>query len=200
MASVSSRGTASKKFSLLTGSTSLFQIVALACLAGLVMDVLVAAFPPAFGSAEWRLNLLLQISNRGILLVLGFAFLMYAAPHRRSLKKLAMTCFTLGLILLISSGLAAQDTLTLKSQVEQRVKAQSSQLEAQLSQLQSSQKAMSPEQVEKASRSIAERAESTTRNAHTSMIKSGTAVFGNLVITGLALIGLGRCSQFLGRD
>ena len=45
---------------------ALYCIVGLACLAGFLVDLAVLSFPPSFGSVEWRIAFLQQISDRGI--------------------------------------------------------------------------------------------------------------------------------------
>jgi len=79
-------------------------IVGLACLAGFLVDLAVLLFPPSFGSVEWRIAFLQQISDRGIILLFGLALLLHGTLQQRSWRRsLAFLCTALGAAFSLSS-------------------------------------------------------------------------------------------------
>lgn len=193
MASISTRNPVSSPATAV--GQRLWLIVGLACLAGYAIDVLVFAVPPAIGSAAWRLGLLQHLSDRSIVLLLGFAALLYAGGTRRFLRQISLVSLIVGTLLVISCGLVAIDALALQQQAQQRISSQASQLNQRLETAQTDPKLktqVTPEQLEQASNQVNNRAKSAQQTASASILKTGILIAGNLLISGLALMGLGN--------
>jgi Ca2+/Na+ antiporter len=183
-----------------TGSYStkaLCQIVGFACLAGFIIDTLGLVFPAAFGSMEWRMGFVQQISDRSVILLFGLALMMYGIIDNRTLRKrLAMFCMVLGMVFCLTSILVVRDSWALRNQAEESISSQAAKVQTQIDKTKdnppANAKNITPQQLEQASRVLGDRAETLKQNARTSVLKAGFATIGNLIVIGLAMLGLGR--------
>ena len=176
------------------------RIVGLVCIVGFVIDILTIAFPPAFGSIEWRVNILQQISDRSIILLFGLALTLYSSLYNRPWRKyLVAICLTLGVVYLFSAILVVSSAIQLQSQTEQQINLKASQLQSEVqSQVQDAEsnkiKAKpTPEQVEQAEKKIESQSAELKENSKKSTIKQSFSGVGNFLTVGIGLIALGQC-------
>jgi predicted PurR-regulated permease PerM len=174
----------------------LCQIVGLACIAGFLIDVFALTFPPAFGTLEWRVGFLQQLSDRSVILLFGLALFMYGLLEARVWRKrLAMFCLVLGVVFLLSSVLVIRDGVALQQQAANNISNRAAQLQTQLQDSKSNPQVagrITPEQLNQVAQQLTEQAASLKQNAQTGILKTGVASVGNFVVVGLALIGMGR--------
>jgi hypothetical protein len=181
----------------------LCRIVGFACLIAFAVDFFVIVLPPNFGVAQWRLSSLQQVGDRSIVVLFGLALLIYGAERRKMLRSLALMCFTIGIMFLLSCAVVAQDSLALQRQANERISAQVSQLNSRLQAIQENPAAaekVSPEQLEQAAQRVNAQAESAKQNASSSILKSGILSVGNLAVIGVTLLILGRYGLYLFRN
>ncbi len=175
---------------------SIYRIIGIACLTGFVLDMLVLASPPDPMALEWRIGFLQQVGDRSIVFMLGVAFLLMGTLDLGTvLKKVALASMIIGLIFCLMVPLSIRDSIVLQKQISGRIDSQASQIETQIQTIQSNpelEDKPSKEQIEQALASLNERSDSLRKNAIQNSIKTGAASAGNLLVTGLALIGLGR--------
>lgn len=172
----------------------LCQIIGYSCLLVISLDLLIFAMPPALSIPEWRIGFLRQLGDRSFFFVFGFAALMYGVQNRRWVKQLSRGCLALGLAMILVCGVVAQDTLTVQRNLNERITAQSAQLNSKVQNLPKESKNMSAEQARQATQQILGQAELAKQEANASVYKNGAIIAGNLLIAGAALIGLWRCN------
>ncbi|KAM3112588.1 HpsJ-like protein, cyanoexosortase C-associated [Phormidesmis sp. 146-33] len=191
MTSLSAQGSTSSY-----GAKSLCRLVGAACLAGFLIDMLVLAVPPNVTSIEWRIGFLQQMSDRSIILLFGLALLMYGILDLRLWRKrLALTCLVVGGIFTLSSILVIRDSLVFQQLAFTNISNQAAQVRTQLDKLQENPSAapnLKPEQLKQVPQLLDRQVESLKQNAQSSVIRTGIASVGNLVVVGIALIGLGQ--------
>lgn len=181
----------------------LCQLVGLACIAGFIVDLLVLTFPPAFTSLEWRVGFMQQVSDRAIILLFGLALLLYGLLDRRRLRRqLTLFCLILGVLFNLSSILVIRDTLTLREQAAIAISSRASAFQLQIQQAQANPRAanVTPEQIQQASKQVSQQADAARQSTKTSVLKTGISSVGNLVVVGLALMGLGQVGARLPRN
>lgn len=175
---------------------ALCRIVGIACLAGFIVDLLILALPPSLGSAEWRVGFLQQMSDRSIILLFGAALLTYGSLEARQFRKqLALISLILGVVFLLSCVSVIRDSLTLHSTAVKNINTQAAQIQNQIETAKGKPDPaakITPEQLQQASKLVDTRVVSLKQGAQTSVFKTGSAIVGNLVVVGLALISLGR--------
>jgi len=174
----------------------LSQIVGFACLTGFILDILVMSYPLQLGNLAWRVGFLQQLGDRSIILLFGMALLMYGAidftPWR---KRLAFLCLGLGVAFILSSIFMISSGFALKEQAVVAIGAQQNQIQTQLQKVKENPQLaaqMTPEKLQQASQTVTSQAESAKQNAQTGTLKTSFSGFGNLLVVGLALIGLGQ--------
>ena len=175
----------------------LCRIVGVACVAGFIIDVLSLLFPPALGNIEWRIALLQQISDRSIILLFGLALLMYGSLESRRLRKqLAIGCLVLGVLFNLSCVMVIRDGLAFQETATNTISAQASTLQNQIQAVQpgstQGKVKVTSEDIQKASQALAQQATTLKQNAKTGIVKTSLSSIGNLIIVGVALIGLGQ--------
>jgi predicted PurR-regulated permease PerM len=185
------------------GGKLLCQIVGLACLAGFLIDFSIMLIPPAIDNLEWRIGILKQLSDRAIILLFGLALLLYGVlDQRRWRKRLSFTCLGLGLLLSLLSLLVIHDGIALQNQTLQAINTQASQIQSKIDAVkQNPQSApkVTAEQLEQAAQALNSRKGVLQQNTRTALIKNSVGSVGNLVVIGLALIGLGQYGARLSR-
>ena len=187
----------SQSFAPAYSPTGLCRIVGVACIAGFIFDVLALAIPPAFGNIEWRISLFQQIGDRSIILLFGLALLMYGSLESRRLRKrLAIACLVLGVLFNLSCVLVIRDGLSFQERAVNTISAQASTLQSQIQAVQpgstQGKVKVTSEDIQKASQALTQQATSLKQNAKTGIVKTSLSSIGNLVIVGIALIGLGQ--------
>ncbi|WP_068815529.1 HpsJ family protein [Phormidesmis priestleyi] len=187
----------SQSFAPVYSSTGLCRIVGVACIAGFIFDVLALAIPPAFGNIEWRIALFQQIGDRSIILLFGLALLTYGSIETRRLRKrLAIVCLVLGVLFNLSCVLVIRDGLSFQERAVNTISAQASTLQSQIQAVQpgstQGKVKVTSEDIQKASQALTQQATSLKQNAKTGIVKTSLSSIGNLVIVGIALIGLGQ--------
>ena len=178
-------------------SKGLCRIVGVACVAGFIIDVLSLLFPPALGNIEWRIALLQQVGDRSIILLFGLALLMYGSLESRRLRKrLAIACLVLGVLFNLSCVLVIRDGLAFQETATNTISAQASTLQNQIQAVQpgstQGKVKVTAEDIQKASQALTQQATTLKQNAKTGIVKTSLSSIGNLVIVGVALIGLGQ--------
>jgi hypothetical protein len=192
MASISTQSVASGTASL----KALCRLIGVACIAGFLVDLLVLVFPVSVESLEWRIGLMQQIGDRSIILLFGLALLMYGIlDYRRSRKQLALFCLLLGVVFNLSCVLVIRDSLSFQERALTTINQRASELNNQIQNIganpQTNQK-ITPEQIQQATKALKTQIGSLQNNAKTTTLKTGISSVGNLVIVGLAMIGLGQ--------
>ncbi len=174
----------------------LCRIVGFACLAGFLVDLFVLTFPPAIGNIEWRIGFLQQLGDRSVILLFGLALILYGiVDSRRWRRRLAMTCLILGVIFNLSCILVIRDSLEFQQQAMANINTRASQVQTQIQRVQQDPKAapnVTPEQLQKATQQLSNQAAAVKENTKNSVLKTSISSVGNLVVVGLALIGLGQ--------
>ena len=178
-------------------SKGLCRIVGVACVAGFIIDILSLLFPPALGNIEWRIALLQQIGDRSIILLFGLALLMYGSIETRRLRKrLAIVCLVLGVLLSLSCVMVVRDALAFQETASNTISAQASTLQNQIQAVQpgstQGKVKVTAEDIQKASQALTQQATTLKQNAKTGIIKTSLSSVGNLLVVGVALIGLGQ--------
>lgn len=174
----------------------LCRIVGVACLAGFLVDMFALTFPLAIGSLEWRIGLLQQLGDRAIILLFGLALVMYGVvDFRRWRRRLALFCLVLGVIFNLSSILVIRDGIAFQQQAMTNISNQATQAQSQIQKAQSNPGAVpnvTPEQLKQLSQVVNNQVTTLKESAKTTTLKTGVSGVGNLVIVGLAMIGLGQ--------
>jgi hypothetical protein len=170
------------------------RLVGLACLFGFIVDILVLSFPPAFASLEWRLGLVQQLADRSIILLFSLALLVYGYFEVRSWRRrLSLACLILGISFSLSSVLVIRDSLVLREQAFVTIEERQATVEQQLKDLKNkNEQQISEEQLTQASQAITKQVETLKDNAKNTAVKTGVSSVGNLIIVGVAMIGLSR--------
>jgi hypothetical protein len=182
-----------------TGSSSIGSaiclIVGLACLAGFAVDFFILAVPPQLGSVQWRVALVQQLADRSIILLFGMALTYYGTLASRSWKQLiAYACMALGVIFILSCVVVLRDSNALHQQVLTNIETQASQLQTQIDQVRGNPGAipnLTPERIQEASDLLATQANQLKANSKQSILKTGIATVGNLLVIGVSFLGLG---------
>lgn len=171
-------------------------IVGLACLAGFLVDVLTLSLPVDFGNIEWRMSLLRQLSDRSIILLFGLALMIYGTLDFRAwAKRLALLSLVLGVLFTLSSFLVIRDNIAFHKQALNAINVQAAQMQSQIQKAQEDAAIASnitPEQLSQATQQLTSRASELKSTTKIGLVKSGISSVGNLIIVGIALIGLGR--------
>lgn len=176
---------------------SLCIIVGLACLAGFIVDIAILGLPPDPFNIQWRIKLLQQVGDRSIVLLFGLALTMYGVLYKRSIRKqLALICLAIGVMFSVSGILAAHDSLKFQDMTLVRIANQENQVRSQIESVQDNPTdippELTPEILDQATQELSVRADSIKKNATTGIIKFGASSISNLIVTGCALIALGR--------
>jgi len=175
---------------------ALCRIVGFACLAGFLVDLFVLTFPPAFGAIEWRIGFLQQLGDRAVILLFGLALVMYGIINfRQWRRRLALTCLVLGVLFNLSCILVIRDSLAFQQETLTKINTQAAQVQSQIQKAQDDPKVapnITPEKLQQASQQLSSQATSLKQNTQTSVLKTTVSSVGNLVVVGLALIGLGQ--------
>lgn len=196
MANVSARR-ASSSSSTYSPSQVLCLIVGLACLAGFILDVSILALPPSPFNIQWRINLLQQIGERSIVLLFGFALMMYSfLANRKTRKQLALVCLAIGVMFSLSGIVMAHDSLKFQDMTLVNIANREDQVRTQIESAQENPQDVSseltPEILEQATQQLSQRAANAKQQAKTGIIKVGIGSLIKLVVTGFSLIALGR--------
>jgi hypothetical protein len=175
----------------------LCRIVAIACIAGFLFDMLILGLPPAANNIEWRVGFMQQMSDRSIILLFGSALFMYSClDSRRSVKRFAMFCLAIGIVFHLSCILVIRDSLTLQQRAVDTINQQAAQVRSQIEERKANPgtgtNAITPEQLQQASQAITQQVDALKESAKTGVLKTGFSSVGNLVVVGLAMIGLSR--------
>lgn len=174
----------------------LAQIVGFACLAGFLVDTFVLSFPPNLGNLQWRIGFMQQISDRSIILLFGLALVMYGTlDFRRWRRRLAMFCLILGAVFCLSTILVIRDGVAFQQEALKNISTQASQVQTQIERAQSNPGSVpnvTPEQLNQLSGALSNQVNTLKESAKTTTLRTGVSSVGNLVVVGLALIGLGQ--------
>lgn len=178
-------------------SQSLSIIVGLACLTGFLVDIVILSVPPDPFNVQWRIGVLQQVGDRGIVLLFGLSLLTYGLLDHRSLrKKLALICLLLGVAFSLSGILVVRDSLHFQALTLTNITNQQAQVRTQIETARANPAAVSPnltpEALQQASQLLDEQANTIKKNTRTGVLKAGAGSVGNLVVLGIALIGVGR--------
>jgi hypothetical protein len=176
---------------------SLCLIVGLACLFGFLANVIVLALPPELFNVQWRIALLQQVGDRSIVLLFSIALLMYGfLSHQTFRKPLALISLAAGVMFTISGMVMVHDSLKLQDMAINRIATQENQLREQIQTARENPAALSaditPEMLEQATQQLGEQVETAKQSTKTGLLKTGAGSFSSLIITGIALIAIGR--------
>ncbi|EKQ67123.1 hypothetical protein OsccyDRAFT_4948 [Leptolyngbyaceae cyanobacterium JSC-12] len=174
----------------------LCQIVGFACLAGFLVDLAVITFPPNLGNLQWRIGFMQQVSDRSIILLFGLALVMFGMlDFRRMRRRLALLCLILGATFCLSSILVIRDGIAFQQEALKNISNQATQVQSQIQKAQSSPGSVpnvTPEQLNQLSSQLNNQVNALKENARTTTLRTGISSVGNLIVVGLALIGLGQ--------
>ncbi|MBF2027920.1 MAG: hypothetical protein IGS48_14345 [Oscillatoriales cyanobacterium C42_A2020_001] len=174
----------------------LCQIVGLACLAGFLVDLAVITFPPNLGNLQWRIGFMQQVSDRSIILLFGLALVMFGTlDFRRMRRRLAMFCLILGATFCLSSILVIRDGIAFQQEALKTISSQATQVQSQIQKAQSNPGSVpnvTPEQLTQLSSQLSNQVSALKETAKTTTLRTGISSVGNLIVVGLALIGLGQ--------
>lgn len=194
MASLSARKNSSDTY---TPGQGLSLIVGLACVAGFLVDLAVIALPPDPLNIQWRINFLQQVGDRSVVLLFGFALLMFGLLDSRGLRKqFALFCLMLGVAFALSGVIVMRDSLKFQDIAIRNITSQEAQVRTQIESAQSNPQGVSPdltpEVLQQASQELTQRVESAKQSTKTGVLKVGASSVGNLIVSGIALIFIGR--------
>lgn len=178
----------------------LSRIVGFTCVAGFISDIAVAAMPIAIRSIQWRMNLLQQISDRGIVLLFGLSLLALSYAGKRLWnKRMGLISLIIGVFFLLSCIAFIKDSLSLQKAANTNVDTRATALQAQVQQQSENpqlQGQVTPKLIEEATQQINSQAELFKQNVKASTVRVALSALSNLLITGIAFISLGRyCIQ-----
>ena len=177
-------------------ATGLSRIVGFTCVAGFFSDICVAAMPVMFQSEQWRMNLLQQIGDRGIILLFGLALLTLGYAGKRLWnKRLGLASTIVGVFFLLSCLVFVKDSLAFQKATIGNLDSQVSELQGQIQQQSDNlelQTLATQEEIEAATRQLDIQVESFKREVKTSTVRLGLSAVSNLLIMGIAFIAFGR--------
>lgn len=176
---------------------SLCIIVGLACLAGFALDLLILALPPDLFNIQWRIGLLQKVGDRSIVLLFGLALMMYGCLANRAFRKqLALLCLVIGIMFSASGVVMVRDSLKLQDITLVNIAIQEDQVRTQIQSARENPQELAPEltpeALDQAAQQLSQSADTAKQNARTSLTKIGASSLGNLIVSGIALIALGR--------
>ena len=189
------RDRAAHKSVISTNAIELARIVGFTCVAGFVSDMLVAMMPVVVRSEQWRMNLLQQMGDRGIILLFGLSLLSLGYAGRRLWdRRVGVLSLAIGVLFLLFCLLFVRDSLLLQETANSSVDTQASELQSRLQEQSDSELSdrFSSEQIAEARQQINLQAESFKQEVRTSAVRLGLSALSNLLIMGVAFIGLGR--------
>jgi hypothetical protein len=183
--------------SLSSPGQSLSLIVGLACIVGFVIDVLILSLPPEPLNIQWRINVLQQVGDRSIVLLLGLALTMYGLLDMRGLRRqFSLLCLAIGVMFALSGVLVLRDSLKFQNITLNNISSQEAQVRSQIETARANPQNLAPEitpeALQEASQVLTQRAEAARNTTKTGVIKVAASSVGNLIVTGLALIAIGR--------
>ena len=172
-------------------------IVGLACIFGFLVDLTGVALPLKFLEAEWRFGVLRMVSDRSIVLIAGLALLSFGLLDARYIRQIvSRLCLLLGVVFILSGVLGFRDTIELRDQAIQNIDTQSTQALRQLETAKSNPENLdpniTPERLQQASEQLRQQAQQQKYSTQARLYKLLSVAIGNLVISGLALIAIGR--------
>jgi len=177
-------------------SQPILLILGLACTIGFLVDLFVLGYPANFGSLEWRASFTQQVADRSIILLFGAGLLMAGWLNGRVWRKrLSLACIAIGIIFQLAGVLAIRDSSILQTQALNRIETQAEQAETRINEASSNPELsaqVTPDQLNQLRAQVSAQAETLQGNAKTGILKSAMSTIGNLLVVGLALIGLGR--------
>lgn len=202
MATISTRKSTSQV--IYSSEQSLCLIVGLACLAGFLVDSLILAVPLNPIDLQWRINFFQQMSDRSIILLFGLSLVIYGLLNNRKLRKrLSLICLLLGTAFVLSGVLVVRDNLKFQDLTLANITNQEVQVRTQIESAQADPASLAPEitpeALQQATQLLSERAETVKQNAKTGVLKVAASSVGNLLVIGIALIGIGRFGAQAGR-
>jgi hypothetical protein len=179
-------------------------IVGLACLVGFCIDLAITSLPPQPFDIQWRINVLQQTGDRSIVLLFGMALVMFSMLNSRALaKQFALLCIMFGVAFSLSGFLVLRDSLKFQDMALNNISNQEAQVRTQIQNAQSDPASLgpeiTPEVLQQASQELTQRVEIVKQNTKSGVLKVGVAGVGNLIVTGLALIAIGRYGTRVGR-
>ncbi|MGI0490296.1 HpsJ family protein [Alkalinema pantanalense CENA528] len=179
-----------------TNARGLCRIVGVACLIGFLVDMAVLTFPPAFGELTWRIGFMQQMGDRSIILLFGLALMLYSALDTRTLRRqLAIACLAIGIIFPLSCVLVVRDAITFQNMAVNNISVQLERAQKQLAEIkpgENPQLKVTQEQLQTVAKQLSGNAQVAQQTAKNTSIKTGLSSVGNLLVVGLALLGLGR--------
>jgi hypothetical protein len=181
---------------LTSNGRGLLRIVGFACLLGFIADMLILIAPPNFGDLQWRVGVLRNLGDRSIVLLIGLAFVLLSSLDIRAMRKqVSRICLGVGLVLTLLSVLAIRDGVQLQKFTMSNITGQATQVQEQIEKLKSDPKVagkLTPEQIQQAANRLTQQSSTMQQNATTQITKAGASSAANLLITGIATIGIGR--------
>ncbi|WP_414550908.1 HpsJ family protein [Anabaena sp. CCY 0017] len=172
-------------------------IVGLACIFGFLVDLTGVALPLKFLEAEWRFGVLRMVSDRSIVLIAGLALLSFGLLDARYIRQMVSRfCLILGVVFILSGVLGFRDTIQLRDQAIKNIDTQSTQALRQLEAAKSNPEKLdpniTPERLQQVSQELQQQAQQQKYSNQARLYKLLSVAIGNLVVSGLALIAIGR--------
>lgn len=164
---------------------------------GFAINMAVIAFPPDLFNVQWRIGLLQQAGDRSIVLLFSAALLMYGFLANTIIRRpLALLSLVVGAMFAISGMVMVHDSLTIRDIAVNRIANQENQLRTQIQSARDNPQELAaevtPELLEQATQQLGQQANTAKDAARTNALKLGAGSFSNLIITGIALIAIGR--------
>lgn len=176
----------------------LFRIIGYACIFGFLADMLILMAPPNFGDVQWRMGIVRSLGDRSIVLLMGAVFAMVGNWDVRGLRKpLSLACFGVGSLFIALTILAIQDGVVLQKLASSNIAGQASQAQERIEKLKTDPQAsgkVTPEQLQQLTSRVTQESNMMQQNTTTQITKTGASSATNLMIVGVAMIGVGRYS------
>lgn len=185
-------------------AAAIAQVIGIACIAGFIIDIAVLALPLDLRNLDWRLGMFQQIGDRSIILLFGTALLILANLSVSQLRKaIAFIALSIGVFFLLTAILAVRDGVSANKVTLENINRQASSLQAQLEEAQQ-QTNLAPElateRMQQAEQQLQRQSEALQQQAKISVLKGSISSVGNLLVSGIGLVFLGRLGARSGRS
>lgn len=188
---------------LLDKALAIAQVIGIACIAGFVLDMAVLALPLNLANLDWRLGMFQQLGDRSIILLFGAALLLIANLGASKLRRaIAFVALSLGVFCLLTGMLAVRDGVSAHRTALDRIDRQAIALQTQLEQARQEADLapeLATERMQQAEQQLQRQSEALQQQAKISVFKGSLSSVGNLLVSGMGLVVLGRLGARSGR-
>jgi hypothetical protein len=171
-------------------------IMAMACIAGFLIDLTAVVFPLSVLSAQWRLEVFRFAGDRSIVLLIGMALLLLCLQYSRFLKRVfSRLCLLLGVAYLLTSIVVFRDTIAVRDDSTRNIDLRAEQAVQQIKSAEAPSldaPQISSEQLQQVTQQIFQQAQGMKSNATQQLLKTLFMTVGNLLVAGMVLIAMSR--------